>query len=83
MWNERFYGGPGYVSALRAELDAAGFANTQIIIPDGGYDASIIAAAKTNALFNSSFAGVGLHYPCQAHPEVQEAGKLYWASEDW
>ena len=83
VYNERFWGGVDYVVALRAELDAAGFGGTQIIIPDGGYDASIIASAKANPAFNASFSGIGLHYPCQAHAEVQEAGKLFWASEDW
>jgi len=82
-WNERYYGGPDYIVSLRASLDAAGFAGTQIIIPDGGYDASIIADARSNAAFNASFSGVGLHYPCRAAPEVQEAGKMFWASEDW
>lgn len=69
--------------ALRNALDAAGFASTKIIIPDGGYDASIVQSAKENATFAAAFSGVGLHYPCQAHPEVQEAGLLFWASEDW
>ena len=83
VYNERYWGGADYVTALRASLDAAGFERTRIIIPDGGYDAGIIASALANATFNASFDGVGLHYACAAHAEVQEAGKLYWASEDW
>lgn len=84
VWNERYWGGPDYVKALRAGLDAKGFYATQIIIPDGGYDKSIMADAAQDPIFNASFAGVGLHYPCNVEaPEVQEGGKLYWASEDW
>ena len=84
VWNERYWGGADYVRSLRAGLDEAGFAGTQIIIPDGGYDASIMAAAASDPAFNASFAGIGLHYPCNApHPEVQAGGKLFWASEDW
>ena len=82
--NERYWGGVDYVKSLRAGLDAAGFAATQLIIPDGGYDAAIMRDAAADAAFNASFAGVGLHYPCDvAAPEVQAGGKLYWASEDW
>ena len=82
--DERYWGGADYVKSLRAGLDAAGFSATQIIIPDGGYDASILASAAADPAFNASFAGIGLHYPCdQPHPEVGQAGKLYWASEDW
>ena len=83
VWNERAWGGPSYIISLRNALDAAGFSSTKLIIPDGGYDASIIDIARQNATFAASFSGVGLHYPCQAHAEVQEFGKLFWASEDW
>jgi hypothetical protein len=85
-WNERFWGGAGYVKALRAGLDAAGFSSTEIILPDGLFDASIMASAASDAAFNASFSGIGLHYPCDAgagHPEVDAGGKLFWASEDW
>lgn len=84
VWNERYWGGQDYVVGLRASLNAAGFADTKIVIPDGGYDPAIIAGAQSNATFSSSFDVVGLHYPCgDQHPEVQEAGKAYWASEHW
>lgn len=84
VWNERYWGGAPYIIGLRATMDAAGFGRVKIIIPDGGYDASIMEQAATNAAFNASFAGIGLHYPCgEVHPEVQEGGKLYWASEHW
>ena len=82
--DERYWGGADYVKSLRAGLDAAGHGAVQIIIPDGNYDAAILQAAAADAAFNASFAGVGLHYPCdQPHAEVQAGGKLYWASEDW
>lgn len=69
---------------LRAALDAAGFSSTKIVIPDGGYDTSIMADAAANKTFSDSFDVVGLHYPCDAaHPEVQAGGKKYWASEHW
>jgi hypothetical protein len=60
VWNERPWGGIDYVIGLRATLDAAGFNATKIIIPDGIWDASILASAATNATFNASFDGIGL-----------------------
>ena len=84
VWNERYWGGADFVTGLRSSLDAAGFAHTQIVIPDGRYDPVILADAAVDAAFNSSFSVVGLHYPCsQPHAEVAAAGKEYWASEDW
>lgn len=84
VWNEREWGGAKYVISLRAALDAVGFKSTQIIIPDGRFDATIMATAAINEDFNASFNGIGLHYPCsQPHPNVQAGGKTYWASEDW
>ena len=35
MWNERPSGPPDYTIALRQSLDAAGFGDTKIILPDG------------------------------------------------
>ena len=84
IYNERFWGGPDYVKGLRAALDSKGFQQTKIVLPDGGYDASILTDAANDIDFNSSFNVIGLHYPCgDFHPEVAEAGKKYWASEHW
>lgn len=84
VWNERYWGGPEYVAGLRATLDAAGFASTKIVIPDGGYDPAIMADAAANATFNASFDVVGLHYPCTSvHPEVAAGGKAFWAVRAW
>jgi len=81
VWNERYWGGPEYVSGLRASLDAAGFQATRIVIPDGGYDPAIMSDAALNATFNASFDVVGLHYPCvSVHPEVAAGGKAFWAA---
>jgi galactosylceramidase len=35
IWNERPWGTPAYVKALRASLDAAGFTATQIVLSPG------------------------------------------------
>lgn len=84
IYNERPWGGPDYVKGLRAALDSKGFQHTQIVIPDGGYDPSILTDAASDQAFNSSFGVVGLHYPCSdIHPEVADSGKKYWASEHW
>jgi galactosylceramidase len=84
IYNERYWGGVDYVKGLRSTLDSKGFQNTKIVLPDGGYDASILTYAATDSIFNSSFDVIGLHYPCNdVHPEVAQAGKSYWASEHW
>ena len=53
-WNERPYGGPEYIKGLRAALDLQGASTTKIVIPDGGYDASILADAAADPAFNAS-----------------------------
>jgi galactosylceramidase len=84
IYNERYWGGVDYVKGLRSTLDSKGFQHTKIVLPDGGYDASILTSAATDSIFNSSFDVIGLHYPCNdVHPEVAQAGKSYWASEHW
>jgi hypothetical protein len=66
-------------------MDAAGFADTKIIIMDGGYDEAEAQSAIGNATIAAAIGGAGLHYPCDApHPEVQQTlHKSFWASEDY
>ena len=66
-------------------MDAAGFPETQIIIPDGGFDKQIINDFNADPQFESAVAGIGLHYPCN-YPVPEVTGiyhKKYWASEDF
>jgi hypothetical protein len=85
VWNERPWGSESYVIGLRETLDAAGFTNTAIVIPDGGGPEAIVSAAASNSTFKDAISVVGLHYPCN-HPcptVESEIGKRYWASEDF
>ncbi len=85
LWNEREWGTTSYVLGLRNSLDAAGFTNTQIIIPDGYDYPSAVAAMEANATFAAALSGVGLHYPCNSPDPIVEngLGKKFWASEDF
>lgn len=84
LWNERPQPSAEYLLGLRAAMDAAGFAGTQIIVMDGGFDASEVALAQANASYAAAVHGAGLHYPCdQPHPEVREVGWTFWSSEDY
>lgn len=66
-------------------MDAAGFAHTQIIIPDGGFNRTILTDFDADPAFEAAVAGIGLHYPCNnPQPEVTTVyHKKYWASEDY
>ena len=69
----------------RNAMDAAGFSDTQIIIPDGGDTSGIEAAMKADVSFAAAVDGLGVHYPCD-HPVPSieaEFGKKYWSSEDY
>jgi len=84
--NERDWGTPEYTVLFRASLDANGFNNTRIILPDGSHDRSILEHASNNSAFAGALegGGIGLHYPCFLElPEVHRAGLKYWSSEDW
>ena len=70
--------------ALRASLDAAGFAGTKLIAMDGQFDGNEVSLAHSNASYAAAIHGAGLHYPCSAkHPEVEALGWDFWASEDY
>jgi hypothetical protein len=85
LWNEKPQPtSTDYVVELRASLDAAGAASTQLIIMDGGYSAQEVAWAADNATFLSAVHGAGLHYPCNnPQPAVRDLGWVLWASEDY
>jgi galactosylceramidase len=86
IWNERSWGNADYVISLRESLDAAGFANTKIILPDGGADIpGAISRGTVNTTFRAAVNGIGVHYPCDdPRPTIQEEplNWVYWASED-
>jgi galactosylceramidase len=85
-WNEKPPAPVDYVVGLRAALDAAGFAGTQLSLFDGDYSTNnLVAAALASPAFNASFSSVGRHYPCDAPFPAIEASihKAYWSSEDF
>ena len=47
-------------------MDEAGFADTQIVIPDGGVATGdpLMEALASNSTFAAAVAGIGAHYPC-------------------
>ena len=84
-WNEKPPAPASYIVGLRAALDAAGFASTQLSIFDGDYSTNnIVAAALSDPAFNASFSSIGRHYPCDSPFPAIEASihKAYWSSED-
>eukprot|EP01116_Phalansterium_solitarium_P015450 TRINITY_DN3414_c0_g1_i1.p1 TRINITY_DN3414_c0_g1~~TRINITY_DN3414_c0_g1_i1.p1 ORF type:complete len:762 (+),score=180.62 TRINITY_DN3414_c0_g1_i1:87-2372(+) len=84
IWNERSWGSVDYVLSLRAALDAAGFADTHISLPDGGIDAGLTQALLTNDTFRAAVYSAGMHYPCNVkNPALAAAGVRLWASEDY
>ena len=87
IWNERPWGTPAYVKALRASLDAAGFHATQIVGSDGGVGGDEIAAMKADPVFSAAVPILGAHYPCDRTApasmwELPGVAKIYWSSED-
>jgi hypothetical protein len=84
VWNERSWGSISYVVSLRNALDAAGLAETRIVVPDGGDCDGVTNAAAANATFASAVYALGEHYPCKrAWPRTAEVGRKFWASEDY
>jgi hypothetical protein len=63
-WNERPWGPPDWTKQYRKAMDAAGFAETKIIIPDGGDVSGIEKAFDADSEFEAAVAGLGVHYPC-------------------
>ena len=87
IWNERPWGTPGYVKSLRAALDGAGFAATQIVGSDGAIGSAEVAAMKQDPAFSAAVPIFGLHYPCARKAPEQLWGlpgalKTVWSSED-
>eukprot|EP01052_Picozoa_sp_SAG31_P007156 SAG31_NODE_337_length_17493_cov_5.855755_19_plen_792_part_00 len=86
-WNERAWGGRVWNNRFKKAMESAGFANTAIIVPDGGGIADIEQAMDTDGEFRATMqgGGVGLHYPCNYRaPEVQQKyGLKYWSAEDY
>ena len=66
-------------------MDAAGFTDTKIIIPDGGDVAGIEKAMASDAEFAAAVDGFGVHYPCNRPAPTTESvwGKKFWSSEDY
>lgn len=83
--NQRDWGPPEWIVSLRDAMDAAGFARTSIVIPDGAYDGGILDRFRRDANFSRALSGggVAVHYPCYVpRPEVTMSGLKYWASEE-
>lgn len=79
IWNERPWGPPWYTIELRKSLDASGFHNTGIVLPDGRIGDDLVNALRTNATFRNAVYAVGAHGCGQ-----NIAGGLpkpYWCSE--
>ena len=64
LWNERPWGTAEYVKSLKRAIEAEGM-RTRLVLGDGAMP-DIWTPFASDADFVSSFAGVGLHYPCEA-----------------
>jgi Glycosyl hydrolase family 59/Ricin-type beta-trefoil lectin domain len=87
VWNERTIAVSDldWVVQFRYALDAAGFSNTRIIIPDG-HDTpwDLVDALAANETQLNAVDGIGLHYPCnEPMVGVQALGLKFWSSEDY
>lgn len=81
VWNERS-SSSAYTIALRQQMDAAGFARTQIVAKDGGAD--ICDAMLADPEYAKSIDIIGLHYPSDFadYTACHKLGKPIWASEE-
>ena len=77
-WNERGYS-PSFVKALRAALDAQGFAGVKIVCGDDAHTYSCAAAAATDPDLRAAVVAFGSHGPQGPDPGV--AGIPVWATE--
>ena len=90
-WNEKTWDGApsDYIVALRNALDASGFGETRIVLPDNGWGpgalGTLVKAIEANATYGAAVDAIGVHYACDwPVPDITEViGKQYWASEDW
>lgn len=86
IWNEQSLGSPtwhnAYVTQLRAGMDIAGFAKTQIVAADG--DHSVISFMQNDAALRDAVQVVGIHWGQSAKDaqEVKAMGKVFWNSEN-
>jgi len=88
IWNEMHWGASWYVYELADAIKAAGL-KTKLVLLDAvsGVDADFLAQFKQDEKLQQLSAAVGLHYPCQATPELLDALKphpntRFWASEE-
>ena len=81
LWNER-PSSPDYILNLRASLDSAGLASTQIVASDeGGWPGA--SQVLANASVAAAVGMLGAHYPgASSSAQAIETGKPLLASED-
>lgn len=61
QWNERPWGTPDWTKQYRKAMDAIGFSETKIIIPDGGDVTGIEKAMLNDSVFAAAVDGLGVH----------------------
>jgi galactosylceramidase len=82
IWNERPYDND-YIVTLRGALDAAGFAGTQIVAPDG-INWKVAEEVLANQTVADAVDAIGVHYPGTfSTADAVQTGKSLWASEDY
>lgn len=79
-WNERGWS-PAFVLALRAALDAAGFARVGIVCGDDAHKFACAAAAAANATLRGALVALGVHGPDAPDAVAVGTGVPLWGSE--
>jgi hypothetical protein len=79
-WNERGWS-PAFVLALRAALDAAGFASVGLVCGDDAHKFSCAAEAAGNATLRDALAALGVHGPDAPDAAAVGSGLPLWGSE--
>lgn len=86
-WNERPVGPTSWAKEFKSAMEAAGFTNTKIVVPDGGgLPASYLEDwSAGDKDLGSAVAAIGQHYPCnRPNPTIFSSTPWkFWSSEDY
>lgn len=86
-WNERPVGSTDWAKKFKGAMEAAGFNDTKIVLPDGGGlpAAYLQDVSHGDAALGNAVAAIGEHYPCDRPDKTifQSTPWKFWSSEDY